>query len=1202
MDKTILKKFAIDARNQLIEEIRNKAALIGITEEGIHSSLPKSTSDLLLFDIGTVDPYILKGKEIRQYHRLVNELKQREENTNYETAYETLIEEIAYTWFNRLIAIRFMEVNNYMPNRMRVLSSGIDGVNEPELVTNYLDSGLDLTQEDLQQLAEWQLDGSARSMDHMFQFLFIKQANALNENLPELFERTDDYAELLLTISYNNPEGVLYKLVHGVPEEYFDVETEDGHGQVEIIGWLYQYYNTEKKDEVFARPKSKKIPKEDIPAVTQLFTPDWIVQYMVQNSLGRLWIEKLLAEGDNRTEKEIAESFNWKYYIPEAEQELEVQKELIEIRADRKNLQLEEITFMDPAMGSYHIGVYAFEVFMQLYQSQGYSPRDAAELIVEKNLYGIDIDNRAYQLSYFAILMKARQYNRRILTKGVSPNLYSIIESNPIDRNHLDYLGTNIDDKKEWVDIKEDIIEILDSFIDAKEYGSILKIVESYDFEAMKKFVSNIKEKTQISFETIGIEQTQNDLLIIISSAETLSSEYDVIVTNPPYLGHHGMNVKLKDYLGENYPNSKSDLFAVFMEQSYDLTKENGFYSLITQQSWMFLYSYSELRTNILSNSLINNILHLGANVFEEISGEVVQSSAFTMSKKRQVHYKPIIIDLLRFKNSTKKESEYLRQNYKNYRDLQQLDFLKIPNNTFMYRFTMESIEKIFSNKLNDYFEVFRGPSIFTISENIKKWYEVNFENIAIKNMQNKWKMCDRSGSKLRWTLPVADVVLEKTMQQASNYKYQNKKCIIWPDSRYGSVDINARLKDEKTYIESGVNGIYTEDTLNLYVIYALFNTGFYEFILAQLINGQHFSPIYIKNLPYPYFDNNEKLKILEKTDQINITINEMVKFDEHYLDFQSIFVNKDAKKIEVEFEKIKQKYVNAIKLIEMTEKELYEMISKSLDIEFPKNHSNESRYYIKNLNKNEYIKRFISYAVGCMFGRYSLDEEGLIFAGGEWDENKYETFKPVEDNVLLITDEEYFDDDIFNRFVEFVRVVYGAVTLEENLEFIADSLAGRGSPREKIRNYFTNNFYKDHVQIYQKHPIYWMYDSSAGKTRKNSTDGFKALVYMHRYEEDTTGKVRMDYLHKVQRAYEQKLDNLEYQMELTDSAREIADAEKEIEKLTKQLKELQDYDDKIGHLALSRIPIDLDDGVRVNYDKVQTDENGKKLKILTKR
>ncbi|MDN6162459.1 MAG: BREX-1 system adenine-specific DNA-methyltransferase PglX, partial [Atopostipes sp.] len=424
MDKTILKNFAIYSRNKLIQEITNKAAMIGITEKGITDPLSDSTNDLLMFDIQRETPYLLKGEEIRKYHKLINELKQREENDGYETAYETLIEEVAYTWFNRLIAMRFMEVNHYMPNRLRSLSSGIDGVNEPELVTNYTESGLSFTEEESEQLIDWRLDASAQLMDEMFRFLFIKQANALNENLPELFEKTDDYAELLLTISYNDPEGILYKLVHEIPEEYFDVESDEGSGQIEIIGWLYQYYNSEKKDEVFARPKSKKIPKEDIPAVTQLFTPDWIVQYMVQNSLGRLWIEKLLAEGDSRSEKEIAENFEWKYYIPEAEQEEAVKEELFEIREERKNIKLEKITFMDPAMGSFHIGIYAFDVFMQLYKSKGYSPRDAAKSIIENNLYGIDIDERAYQLSYFAILMKARQYNRRILTKKINPNLY----------------------------------------------------------------------------------------------------------------------------------------------------------------------------------------------------------------------------------------------------------------------------------------------------------------------------------------------------------------------------------------------------------------------------------------------------------------------------------------------------------------------------------------------------------------------------------------------------------------------------------------------------------------------------------------------------------------------------------------------------------------------------------------------------------
>ena len=333
-----------------MQEIKNKASMIGITEKGLENPLPESNSDLFVFDIKAIETYKIYGEEVKQYKKLIKELYKREKNADYITAYNTLIEEVAYTWFNRLIAIRFMEINNYMPDKMRVLSSGREGVNEPELVTNYSDTTLGFTDREEEQLLNWKMDGSATSMEKMFHLLFIKQCNALNKNLSELFEETDDYAELLLTISYNDPDGVLYKLVHDIPEEYFDVETEDGNGQVEIIGWIYQYYNTERKDEVFSRPKSQKIAKEDVPAATQLFTPDWIVRYMVENSLGRLWIEKLIASGDQREEKKIAEEFGWEYYIPEAEQEDEVQEQLIEIRNGRKDLKLEDITFIDSSV------------------------------------------------------------------------------------------------------------------------------------------------------------------------------------------------------------------------------------------------------------------------------------------------------------------------------------------------------------------------------------------------------------------------------------------------------------------------------------------------------------------------------------------------------------------------------------------------------------------------------------------------------------------------------------------------------------------------------------------------------------------------------------------------------------------------------------------------------------------------------------
>ena len=400
MNKTALRNFAIYSREKLIKDIEDKARLIGVREEGISDPLPQSTKDMKVFSIGEKDTYRIDGEDLKKYEKLIKELEKRQEEGDYNTAYNTLIEEVAYTWFNRIIAIRFMEVNNYMPDRMRVLSSGREGVREPEFVTHYRDTDIGIREEEFKNLDRLKLDGSNKAMEELFRILFIKQSNALNTNLPELFEKTDDYAELLLNISYEDPQGVVRKLIEDIGEEPFNISES---GQIEIIGWLYQYYNTVPKAEVDAA--KKKVDKNTLPAKTQLFTPEWIVKYMVQNSLGRLWIERKMAIGTDKTEEELAKEYGWKYYLPEAEQIEEVEIQLKNTREDRKELKIEDIKFIDPSMGSGHILAYTFEMFMQFYLEEGYMERQAAESIIENNLYGLDIDKRAYQLAYFAVMM-----------------------------------------------------------------------------------------------------------------------------------------------------------------------------------------------------------------------------------------------------------------------------------------------------------------------------------------------------------------------------------------------------------------------------------------------------------------------------------------------------------------------------------------------------------------------------------------------------------------------------------------------------------------------------------------------------------------------------------------------------------------------------------------------------------------------------
>ena len=556
MNKTAIKNFAIWARNKLIADISYRAGLMGITADGIQKSLPQSTGTTEFYDIGTAEPYSIGGEAVKQRKHLVELIQHKEKETNYKTAYKYVLEEVAYTWFNRLIAMRFMEVNDYLPSHIRVLSSD-SGKMEPDLVTNPFEAGLSFTSEEEQTVFQLKQENK---LDEVFRILFIKQCNALNENLPALFEKTSDYTELLLNLSVIDQDGVVYHLVHDIPEEDFDVERG---GQVEIIGWLYQYYNTEPKNEAFA--KKGKITKEEVPAVTQLFTPDWIVRYMVENSLGRLWVE-----GHPNDDLKAG----WKYYLEEVEQEPEVQNKLAEIRAEYAKLNPEDIKVIDPCMGSGHILVYAFDVLMQIYESVGYGQRDAARSILENNLYGLDVDDRAFQMAYFAVMMKARQFNRRILNGKYKPNVYSIQESNGINRSQLKYYGAGLNDFEKNNAIAQ-MTGLLDTFKDAKEYGSILS-VEQYEWDLLYRFVSNIETIGQLSFDAVGLDDTAEQMKQLIAQGEVLAQKYHVTITNPPYMGN--MPEKTTIYVRKNYSDEKYDLYAVFVKRAFSFLFKNGSY------------------------------------------------------------------------------------------------------------------------------------------------------------------------------------------------------------------------------------------------------------------------------------------------------------------------------------------------------------------------------------------------------------------------------------------------------------------------------------------------------------------------------------------------------------------------------------------------------------------------------------------------
>ena len=1204
MDKTAIKNFSIWARKALIRSVADKCGLVGVREDGIQEPLPQSTRDMQFFDAGTGALASISGDEIKKREALVQAIHDKQRDSDYKTAYNFIVEQVAYTWFNRLIAIRFMEVNDYLPSRIRVLSSEQEGKLEPDILSTPFDAEFDFTPQERDTVIQWKDRGQKEDMDALFRLLFVKQCDALHEILPNLFQEVDghDYTELLLNISFTDRDGVIYHLVNDIPESDFDVSHVDDNGQttgqVEIIGWAYQYYNTEPKAAVFA--KKEKYTKEEIPAATQLFTPDWIVRYMVENSLGRLWVEGHPNDGLKE---------NWRYYLEEAEQEPEVQAQLVELRKEYAALNPEDIKLIDPCMGSGHILVYAFDVLMQIYESQGYTQRDAAQSILTNNLFGLDIDDRAAQLAYFAVMMKARQYDRRILTRGIQPHVLAIQESNGIQNAHLEYFGAGLSELEKNT-ARMQMENLLESLRDAKEYGSILR-VESFDWELLRRFVAGVDVVSQITLDSIGVEDTAEKLMRLVDVGQELAQKYDVVVTNPPYMAVSNAGAKVNDYVKKNFSDSKADLFAVFIERCGQMAKKNGYQAMITQHAWMFLSSFEKLRTKLLAVDIVN-MAHLGARAFEEIGGEVVQTTSFVIRKSHIADYKGEYCRLIEPTSQQGKEDMFLAGENRYAAD--QSNFSKIPGSPVAYWLSLQTVDAFKAKKL---YEVFEARNGITTGQNdlfIRYWYEVVPKS-------DKWFKCNKGGSFRRWYGNQEYVIdWENDGFRLKNFRDERGK----QRSTLRSIEFNFAQAITMSRIGSGItsfrflpNGFITEGASNnIYFkenwenLLAFLNSKVCDFILELYNPTINVMPDDLRNLPLTYLQASiccnhqvNKAVMLSKTDWDSYETSWDFKRNPLVIG-NSLSAAYAAWKQECEdrFQQLKQNEEELnrifIDIYGLQDELTPDVADKDITVHrvFDNNdavpESMKGSNYVRTMRDE--IVSLISYAVGCMFGRYSLDMDGLAYAGGEWDASKYITFIPDEDNCIPVTDVEYFDDDIVGRFVEFVRTVYGEDTLEENLRFVADALGGKGTTsREIIRNYFLNDFIKDHIKTYQKRPIYWMFDS--GKQ-----NGFKALIYMHRYDENTIGRIRADYLFKMQRAYENELKRTQDTIDSSTNAREVAQAEKRKEKLTKQLKETRDYDQKIAHLALARISIDLDDGVKVNYEKIQTAPDGKKLAILT--
>lgn len=1237
MNKNAIKKFAIDARNKLIASVTDKAGMLGITPDNCSEAITKG-ADFEVYKTAAGTEVTLNKKQCEQRRKLVDQIHAR--------GFEAVVEEVAYTWFNRICAIRFMEVNDYMyPVRIRVLSSEKEGKNEPDVVTMAPDIDWDFTDKEREEIIDAKMNNR---LDDLFRMLFIKQCNLLHEVLPGLFEETEDYTEMLLNISFTNEDDVIRMLVDGIDEKDFNITTvdEDGKvaGQVEIIGWLYQYYNTEPKNKAFA--KKTKITKEEVPAVTQLFTPDWIVRYMVENSLGRMWVE-------GHPDDELKSK--WKYYLDEAEQEEPVQQELNKIKAEYATLKPEDIKLIDPCMGSGHILVYAFDVFMQIYENAGWSQRDAAQSIIQNNIYGLDIDDRAAQLSYFAVLMKARQYDRRILTRGIEPNVYAVQESNGVNRDQLKYFGAGLVEEEKKTALMQ-MERLLHTLNDAKEYGSLLN-VEDYDWELLEQFVEGTDTESQISFETYGLDETAEQLKRLIRIGKMLSGKYDIVITNPPYLGVSTAQNKLNTYIKENYYDSKEDLYLAFIERCNMFCKLNRLQAMITQHSWMFLSRSEKIRSKILNNIIIN-MAHLGARAFEDIGGEVVQTTSFVILNRLCRGYIGRYKRLVDQNSQQAKEKFYLQNIYY---DFLQDDFNKIPGKPIVYWISKNFIKNFAAPPIGSVMESRVGLDTGNNDKYLRIWFECNINKIEFnadsveqlhKKKGKKYVPHTKGGEYRKWYgnleyVIAFDMIDYNELLESGNHlpsrQYYFKEGMNW--TRVSS-KFALRYNPKGMVFNSACPTVFTDSNKKLYVL-ALLNSCVSKDYLDLLSPTINFQAGDVNKIPFVIQD-----KMLEKIDIITRNTIEISRND--WDSFETSWDFKHHPLISV----ISRNRVLFDDITDIDLAECYTCWENECNERFDQLKANEeelNRIFIdiyglqdeltpevedkdvtvRKADLQRDIKSLISYAVGCMFGRYSLDEEGLVLAGQPFEAHFFEasapvcgtgfagapgasvpigefyyktdegvkkcTYNPDKDNIIPICDEEYFSDDIVSRFCEWVKIVYGEKSLETNLDFIAKALGNKGNTsREVIRNYFLNDFFKDHCNTYSvtgsgKRPIYWLFDS--GKQ-----NGFKALIYMHRYDADTVGRVRTDYLHKAQKYVETAMQSAQYTIDNATSASEKSKATKAVTKYTKQLAEMKIYDEAIAHVANQRIKIDLDDGVKVNYAKLQgvevAQEGKKALKI----
>ncbi|MCG5776561.1 BREX-1 system adenine-specific DNA-methyltransferase PglX [Acinetobacter baumannii] len=1155
MNTSNIKKYAPQARNDFIAAMRKQAAKYGITAKAI---LPvEQKGDLLLIGDQVFPLSVMKPRE-----KLIKRIQT--------SSFELTIDYIAYSWFNRLCAIRYMECKGLLDHGRRVLSSADGSAGLPQILEECLD--IDLLGLDASRVAELKLDGNKD--EELYRELLLAQCHALNQVMPLLFEQVSDESELLLPDNLTKTDSLIRDLVSSIPEEDWS--------DVQIIGWLYQFYISEKKDQVIG----KVVKSEDIPAATQLFTPNWIVKYLVQNSVGRLW---LMAQPDSTLASE------WEYYIQPAEQTDEVNaqlKQLINVRIseDGDTLNPESITVLDPACGSGHILVEAYDCLKAIYLERGYRSRDIPRLILENNLYGIDIDTRAAQLASFALLMKAREDDRRLFSNPPRLNIIALRDSQPerLDALSQDLANTDI----AQVDLKE----LLDLFEHASTFGSLIQIPAAF-----AKKLPDLESKLNTASESgdIFAQQSAQDLLPLVQQAKLLAKQYDAVIANPPYMGNKYLNPNLKTYLKKNYQGFEKDLFSAFMIRDLQLTKESGQLGFMSPFVWMFISSYENLRTHFIDNATISSLIQLEYSGFD---GATVPICTFTLAKSHISDFVGSYIRLSDFRGSEKQAPKTLEAINNPecgwFFNAKPDEFKKIPGSPIAY-WVSDKIREIFEAcpSMGEVTDAVAGLQTGDNERFLRLWQEVNISTVGFgyssreqaKGSLKKWFPHNKGGEFRKWYGNQEYLVNWKNDGEElydlrpsaviRNPKYYFKQCISWSD-------VTSSTNGFRTYdvgsIPNVVAPVVYEKTVNLNQILAFGNTNFASWLVKILNPTMHFHVGYFVLLP---FANGVQFSDQAVANLISIAKNDWNAYETSWDFTQNPIIRTQQSNLEQAFNAWQQQNADAVAEMKRLEEENNKLfidaygLQDELTPDVP-----DAQITLTRADREKDSQRLVSYALGCMMGRYSLDEPGLIYAHAgnqDFDASRYQTFPADADGIIPLTEMHWFEDDATHRIREFLTAVWGKDTLDANMQWLAESLDKKANEtaEDTIRRYLASKFYKDHMQTYKKRPIYWLF--SSGKQ-----GAFQALVYLHRYNESTLARMRTEYVMPLISKMSAMANSLESEIENSDSAAEIKRKEKELQNLHKQQAELSSFEEKLRHYADQRISLDLDDGVKVNYGK----------------